>query len=486
MAGISSVGWALPSLAIKAEEARKATGLWSARGLTEKTVASFDEDEATLGVEAGALAMAARGYHGGRIAYLAFASVGAPAGTAALARLALDIPRGPAVDFRGGGPPFAAALLAAIQTAETTGGACLVIAADALRARPEDPADNALGAGAAAFLVEKHAQLQVLGAGAATVPALELARLGPDGLVRSYQGDDPSPAALRMALADLFLAGATSEGDRGLSGFRAESFDRAAGPERGGPMLALHSPHPLRPEVMAPSLWARTGDTGAASAALSLLSSLEGAEPDDQLLLADAEGASGAALAIKVADRPKGVEGFHDSVALGRTHLSWGSYLGHRRYLPDALPTHTKSEGAYVSPASWEETLQARLTLVASRCTACGAVRHPPRDVCPDCGGSAPQTFHARPEGAVHAFTRIGRGGAPSEFAVQQSLVGEYAVATLDMADGFRMVAQVSGSDPRSLKVGDDVRLALRRLFEQEGRIRYGLKAIPLGQVPRT
>ncbi len=237
---------------------------------------------------------------------------------------------------------------------------------------------------------------------------------------------------------------------------------------------------------MAPSLWARTGDTGAASAALSLLAALEGAQSDDQVLLADAEGASAAAFAIKVAERPKGVEGFHDSLALGRTHLSWASYLGHRRYLPDARPTHTKSEGAYVSPSSWEETIEARLTLAASRCSQCGAVRHPPREACPDCGGTVRQTFHATPEGAVHAFTRIGRGGAPSEFALQQALVGEYAVATLDMADGFRMVAQVSGADPRTLKVGDGVRLALRRLFEQEGRVRYGLKAIPLGQAPRA
>ncbi len=486
MAGISCVGWALPSLALKAEEARKATGSWTARGVTEKTVAAFDEDEATLGVEAGARALSAGGLHGGRISYLAFASVGAPAGAGALAGVALDIARGQAVDFRGAGAPFAAALFAAVQAAETTGAPGLVIAADALRARPEDPCDHALGAGAAAFVIEAHAKVQVVGSGFATVPALLSTRLGLDGLVHSLQGDDPSPAALRMALADLFLAGGKGAGERGLTGFRAESFDRAAGPERAGPMLAAHSPTPLRPDILAPSLWARTGDTGAASAALSLLAALEGSQSDDQVLLADAEGASGAAFAIKVAERPRGADGFHDAVALGRTHLSWPAYLGHRRYLPDPLPTHTKSEGAYVSPASWEETLEARLTLIASRCSACNTVRHPPRDVCPDCGGAVRQTFHARPEGAIHAVTRIGRGGAPSEFAHQQSLVGDYGVAVVDMVDGFRVVAQISGADPRAVQIGDGVHLRLRRLFEQEGATRYGLKAVPQGQAPRA
>ena len=476
------MGWALPTLALKAEEARRATGAWSARGVTEKTVAAFDEDELTLGVEAGARALAAGGLHGGRIGYLAFASVGAPGGTAAMAGLALGMARGQAVDFRGAGAPFAAALFAAVQAADASGAAGLVIAADALRARPEDPCDHALGAGAAAFVIEAHAKVQVVGGGFATAPALEPTRMGPDGLVRSFQGDDPSPAALRMALADLFLAGASPTGDRGLTGFAPESFDRAAGPERGGPMLASHSPTRLRSEVLAPSLWARTGDTGAASAALSLLAALEGAESDDQVLLADAEGASGAAFAVKVAERPRGADGFHDAVSRPRSHLSWPLYLGHRRYIPDARPTDTRSEGAYVSPAAWEETMEARLTLLASRCTGCNRVRHPPRDVCPDCGGSVRETFHARPEGAVHALTRIGRGGAPSEFALQQSLVGDYAVAVVDMVDGFRMVAQLSGADPRGVKIGDGVRLALRRLFEQEGRTRYGLKAVPFGE----
>ncbi len=480
MAGISAVGWALPRLALKADEVRKATGSWSARGVVEKTVAAFDEDEVTLGTEAAAQSLGAAGYHGGRIHDVAFASVGAPAGAASLLTLALGATHAQAADFRGG-PPFAAALFAALQTAEAGEGAALVVAADALRARPDDACDHALGAGAAAFLIEKLAKVQVVGEAFATVPSLEPSRLGPDGLVRSPLGDDPSPAALRLALSQLFLAGATRPGARGLTGFAPNSFDRAAGVERAGVMLAPHLQAAFPADALAVPLWPRTGDTGAASAALALIAALEGAQGGDQLLLADAEGASAAAFALKVAERPAGVEGLRATVEAARTHLTWAAYLGHRRYLPDAAPTHTKSEGAYVSPSAWEETLEARITLVASRCTECHTVRHPPREACPDCGSTVLQTFHARPAGAVHAFTRIGRGGAPSEFALQQQLVGEYAVATLDMDDGFRMVAQVSGADPKTVKLGEAVHLRLRRLFEQEGRTRYGLKAVPVG-----
>jgi hydroxymethylglutaryl-CoA synthase len=480
VAGISAVGWALPRLALKADEARKATGAWTARGVVEKTVAAFDEDEVTLGTEAAARALEAVGYHGGRVHYVAFASVGAPAGAAALTALALEATHAQAADFRGG-PPFAAALFAALQIAGAGGGTALVVAADTLRARPDDPCDHALGAGAAAFLIEKLAKVQFVGESFATVPSLEPSRLGPDGLVRSSVGDDPSPAALRLALSHLFLAGATQPGDRGLTGFLPNSFDRAAGAERAGVMLAPHLQAAFPADAIQAPLWPRTGDTGAASAALALIAALEGAQADDQLLLADSEGASSAAFALKVAERPRGVEGLRATVEASRTHLTWAAYLGHRRYLPDASPTHTKSEGAYVSAAAWEETLEARITLIASRCPECKTARHPPREACPDCGSAVMETFHARPTGSVHAFTRIGRGGAPSEFALQQQLVGEYAVAAVDMDDGFRVVAQISGADPKAVKLGDAVHLRLRRLFEQEGRTRYGLKAVPVG-----
>ena len=485
MAGISAVGWALPRFALRAEDAKKASGSWSARGVIEKTVAGYDEDEATLGVEAAKAALAAIGANPGRIGYLAFGSAGAPGGAAALASVALETGNAQAAQFNAG-PPFAAALFAALQVAEATEETAVVIASDCLRALPDEGVEHALGAGAAAFVIEKFAPVQFVGWAFASVPSLEPTRVGPDGLVRAPIGDDPTPAALRVALNDLFLSGATKPGERGLTGFAPNSFDRAAGPERASATAPAHVGPGFDPKAFAAPLWPRTGDTGAASAALSLIAALDQVESDDQLLLADAAAASGAAFAAKVASPPRGVAGFRAAVDEPRTHLTWQAYLGHRRYLPTPAPSHTKSEGAYVSAASWEETLEARLTLIASRCTECKAVRHPPRDACPDCGSRVMQTFHAIPTGAVHALTRIGKGGAPSEFAMQQAAVGEYGVATVDMADGFRMVAQVSGGDPRGLKIGDAVALRLRRLFEQEGRVRYGLKAIPIGPEHRA
>lgn len=468
MAGVHSVGWALPRLAVKGDEYRKAAGFFAARGVQEKTVAAFDEDELTLAADAGARTLAAAATPAGSLRAVHLASVGAPPGAATTVALALGAGAARAVDFRGAGPPLGAALAAACETAESTGHPVLVLAADALRGPVDDPAEHALGAAGAGLLITKEAPAQVVGSAFASGAALETTRMGPDGLVRSASGDDPSAPALRLSLTRL-----------AAEGYALGSFDVLAGPERPRPLLALHAPEKVPPDALAPPVAPRTGDTGAASAALSLLSALENAGEGTQLLMADAEGASGASFAVKCAARPAGVEGFAGAVGESRVHLPWHAYLGHRRYLPDPGPTRTVSEGAYISTAQWDETIEFRLGLVLGRCGSCGAVRHPPREACPDCGSRECELFRGSPRGTVHAITRIGRGGAPSEFALQQSLTGEYAVVILDLADGGRAVAQVTGADPRTVRVGDAVTLHMRRLFEQEGRARYGLKALP-------
>jgi uncharacterized OB-fold protein len=455
-------------LAVKAEEYQKAVGAFAARAVQEKTVAAFDEDEVTLAADAAGAALAAASVDPGTLRALHLASVGGPPGAAATVALALGAGAAQAVDFRGAGPPFAAALVAACQAADSSGHAVLVAAADALRARVDDPTEHPLGAGGAAVLVTKTAPVQFVRGEHATSASMEVARVGPDGLVRPSAGDDPSAPALRLALMRL-----------AKEGFPPESFDLLCGPERPQPLVAVHAPAPVDAQSLAPPVASRTGDTGAASAAFSLFAALERAGDGAQLLLADAEGASGAALAFKCAGRPRGSDGFLAAVAQPRVHLSWHAYLGHRRYLPDPGPTHTVSQGAYVSQAQWDETLEVRLQLVASRCPQCGALRHPPREACPDCGVGPTELLRVAPHGTVHAVTRIGRGGAPSEFAAQQALTGEYAVAVVELAAGLRTVAQVTGADPRAVRIGDAVTMRVRRLFEQEGRTRYGLKAHP-------
>jgi uncharacterized OB-fold protein len=77
----------------------------------------------------------------------------------------------------------------------------------------------------------------------------------------------------------------------------------------------------------------------------------------------------------------------------------------------------------------------------------------------------------------VYAATRIGRGGAPSEFALEQAQVGAFWVGVVEWPEhGVRVTARLSGFEEDAPVIGQRVRAVVRRLFAQEGRVRYGTK----------
>lgn len=143
--------------------------------------------------------------------------------------------------------------------------------------------------------------------------------------------------------------------------------------------------------------------------------------------------------------------------------------------------------GAYVPWGTWMEDLPARLRMLAQRCDACQHVQFPPRAVCIACSGMK-FTQEALPrEAQIYALTRIGRGGAPSEFALEQAQVGAYWVAVVAWPEqNVRVTARLWGYDEVGPAIGATVRPVVRRLFEQEGRTRYGVKFAPPSAGPTT
>lgn len=133
--------------------------------------------------------------------------------------------------------------------------------------------------------------------------------------------------------------------------------------------------------------------------------------------------------------------------------------------------------GAYVPWGTWAEDLPARLRLLAQRCASCARVLYPPRGACPECRSRAFEPLALPHTARVYALTRIGRGGAPSEFALEQAQVGAYWVAVVEWPDEkVRVTARLWGFDEEGPAIGAPVRPVVRRLFEQEGKVRYGVK----------
>jgi uncharacterized OB-fold protein len=151
----------------------------------------------------------------------------------------------------------------------------------------------------------------------------------------------------------------------------------------------------------------------------------------------------------------------------------------------DEEPLGRVSQGAYLPPARYEESLPSRWGFLADRCGACGFTTFPQSGRCRGCGRSDRLSPVPLPKGGgrVLAETWIGSGGQPTEFDPEVERAGPYGVVLVELAPGLRATLMVADADRGSVPIGSTVVTQLRRLYALEGAWRYGRKAIPT--VPR-
>jgi uncharacterized OB-fold protein len=94
-------------------------------------------------------------------------------------------------------------------------------------------------------------------------------------------------------------------------------------------------------------------------------------------------------------------------------------------------------------------------------CTACGRPQFYPRTLCAGCGNKALEWRESCGLGTVHAVTVVHRPPSPAFRADVP-----YAIALVDLDEGFRMMANVIGGDPETTAIGDRVRLTFERRGE--------------------
>lgn len=126
------------------------------------------------------------------------------------------------------------------------------------------------------------------------------------------------------------------------------------------------------------------------------------------------------------------------------------------------------------SPRYWREIPQ-RYRLEGARCSSCGMVWYPPRELCPACRSRHWEKVNLPRTGRVVAHTVI--RVPPSQFADQ----APYPLAVVELDGGTRVLVQVADTGADALKPGDGVLLELRRIQSEgeAGIICYGHKAIP-------
>lgn len=136
--------------------------------------------------------------------------------------------------------------------------------------------------------------------------------------------------------------------------------------------------------------------------------------------------------------------------------------------------------GAHISIPIYQASIDQRLNFAAERCLECGALNFPPKAVCLECErGTEFEAVELSGDGEVYSYTVTSPGAAPPEFAGQAEAEGEYVVAIVELEEGPRITGQVVDIDPESVEIGLPVEGRIRRIYEEEGVVRYGFKFVP-------
>lgn len=453
MHGLLSYGAYVPRHRLQRSELSAALGTAGGRGA--RTVASYDEDSTTMGVEA-----ARRALNGGaRPASIYFATT-APAycdkTNASTIHAALDLGHeGFAVDLAGSARGSVGALL----SAAASGG--LAILSDIRTGRPGSADERDGGDGAAAFLFGDDEQpvAELVAHASATAEFLDRWRLPGDYASRLWEE--------RFGL-ESYLPLIRDAGARALSAAGLEQVDH----------VIVSSPHTRAAAAAAKDFTGRiaseppaTGYAGAADPGVKLAEVLDRAQPDETiLLLVAADGCD--ALVLRTTDRigqGRSREPIADQLARSRDVL-YATFLAWRGLIERETPRRPEPDRPAGPPSARSEAW--KFAFVGSRCTNCGRVHVPPTRVCSGCQvvDQMERAPLADRRGTVATYTVDRLAYSPSPPMID---------AVVDFDDGGRYTLELADTSPDEVDIGARVEMTFRRLYTTGGVHNYFWKARP-------
>ena len=93
----------------------------------------------------------------------------------------------------------------------------------------------------------------------------------------------------------------------------------------------------------------------------------------------------------------------------------------------------------------WDGAKAGRLLI--QRCAACGALRHPPRPMCPHCHSLEWDTLESSGRGTVYSFVMPRHPQFPF-------LDDDYIVALIELEEGTRLVSNLVDITPGDARIG--------------------------------
>jgi 3-hydroxy-3-methylglutaryl CoA synthase/uncharacterized OB-fold protein len=464
--GIVAVGAYLPDRRL--ERGAIGDALATPPAVGTRTVASYDEDSTTMGVEAArhVLATLPDACTPRRVLF----ATATPAymektnATAVHAALSLDESVG-AYDVGGAVRSGLAALRLAAETAEPT----LVVCADVRTGLPGSADERDGGDGAVALVLAPDGpadQARVLGWGSSTIEVLDRWRLPAERVARVWEerfGEHAYVPAAQTAFADVCKATDTTPDAlahvivTGVHARAARVVTRSLG---------------VRPEAVVDDLGASVGNTGTAHPGLLLAHALERAAPGDRIaVVVIADGAD--AVILEATDALGSVVArrtLAEQLESGRGGLSYETFLTWRGML-EREPPRRPDPTAPAAPPSFRHDPW-KFAFAGSECEECGERHLPPARVCARCGA----VDHMRPVRMADVPARIATFTVDRlAFTPSPPLVA----AVLDFEGGGRFRCELTDVDPDAVGIGDGVEMTFRRVATAQSVHNYFWKGRP-------
>lgn len=464
MRGILSHGAYLPHRRLDRSTIAAVAGTGGGRGT--RTVASYDEDTTTLGVEAARRALAAVEPRPGALWFSTVepAYLDKTNATAIHAALRLD-PAIPVADFGGAVRSSAGAL----RTALAGGPAALLVSAGIRTGRPGSGDEARGGDAGAALLVgdDRDGTLlaEHLGSGTATAEFLD--RWRTPGATGSQEWEEKFGETRYVPLARAAVDAALED-----AGLDADRVDH----------LVVAGPHAraIRSSVRAlgidgarvvDDLADSVGNPGAAQLGLLLTSTLERTEPGRVILvLSLADGAD--AFVFRTTDAitaHRSTDPVADQVAAGAP-VPYGKFLAWRGQLEPEPPR--RPEPARPSASAAARGHDWKFGFVAGTDRSSGARHLPPRRVSRD--GGAIDDMEPTPMADV--------GGTIVTYTIDKLVYSPsppVVFAMVDFDGGGRAPIELTDVDPDEVRIGGRIEMTFRKLFTADGIHNYFWKGRP-------
>ena len=100
--------------------------------------------------------------------------------------------------------------------------------------------------------------------------------------------------------------------------------------------------------------------------------------------------------------------------------------------------------------------------LLLKRCSACGKAHFYPRELCPHCHADTVDWIEARGTGSIYSFTVARRPAGPA-FKPD----APYVVAIIELDEGARMMTNIVGCPPDSVKIGQRVSVVFEDVTDE-------------------